>query len=176
MVNINEIGLFIQKSMTETELIHLLLDATSQSDNIRLFRRNVGAFTRSDNLNKKRFYRFGTVGQSDLYGLVNIGCSNCGSIQLARHIEIECKVKNNHVTQFQQEWIETIRQFGGIAITITDKDFSNLVGYNSILNQLFRIILNQSPPFCYVCSPLSQQTKFDNDRQLLKRILNQHTK
>jgi hypothetical protein len=136
--------------MTETELVKLILDGTQYSEKLRLYRRNVGAFTSTDIHGKKRFHRFGIAGQSDLYGMINIKCPSCGQIQLGRHIEIECKVGKNKLTEHQYSWIKYVRSFGGIAILATDKDFENTIG-NLIENQIEKIIQEQSPAFCNTC-------------------------
>lgn len=55
---------------------------------------------------KNRFVKFGFKGISDIIGIASDG----------KMIAVECKVGKNKPTQFQQDFLDSIRERGGYAI------------------------------------------------------------
>ena len=68
---------------------------------IRLWRRNVGAMRQDD-----RIIRFGSPGQSDLWGIDTI---------YHRHWEIETKRPGNRPTPLQLSWLKDMSQLGCVS-------------------------------------------------------------
>lgn len=76
-----------------------------------VWRQNTGAMTKNyqtkQGLNRRSFIQFGHKGISDILGIHKDN---------GKFIAIECKVKGNKPTQFQLDFLESIKSRGGIAI------------------------------------------------------------
>lgn len=73
---------------------------------IVLFRRNVGARGWTDSAGKARVTKYGSKGQSDLYGW---------HVKTGRHWEIEVKAKDKRPTPKQLEWLKECHRLGAVA-------------------------------------------------------------
>jgi hypothetical protein len=86
--------------MIESEYMRkLLVRASSEIPNLRLFRRNVGALKVSE----RRMFRSGIPGQCDLYGYER---------GTGRVVEIEIKNVRGRLTQAQERWRDWCREWG----------------------------------------------------------------
>lgn len=99
--------------LPEREVIRAVQNHFTYNRNVRIWRRNTGAVE-----TENRFIRFGVPGMSDFFGIIKrITCPECGRlISTGVHLEIECKRFGGRVTPQQSEYIQTIREFNGVAI------------------------------------------------------------
>ena len=100
--------------MKEKDFEKMFLNAFMGHRNIKLWKRNIGAFK-----SEKRFVRCGQPGQSDIEGLIKMyHCPKCNRKQWGVHIEIELKNENGKMTALQTEWLNVIDEFNGIAFEL----------------------------------------------------------
>jgi hypothetical protein len=90
--------------MTENELIKLITDWLA-INKVFHFRQNTGAFKTKTG----GFYRFGHKGAGDIVVIIH-----------GRHIEIECKVGRNKLSEHQIAFKEALESAGGIYIEARD--------------------------------------------------------
>ena len=97
------------QKITETQLVKQIIQYLNYSGHF-VWRSNTGSVTSSykdkAGRTKSRFIRFGFKGVSDI-----IGISKNGTM-----IAIEAKVGYNKPTQFQKDFLESVKDRGGIAI------------------------------------------------------------
>ena len=100
--------------LPEREVVKYVLNYFAFDQNIRVWRRNVGAFKKRD-----AFIRFGEPGQSDICGIIaEIRCPRCGkAVRSGVHLEIECKAYGGRLSPAQIEYQNTVRAHNGIAVT-----------------------------------------------------------
>lgn len=99
-------------NLREKDVQKVILDWVNTLPDVKVWRRNVGAFG-GEYKGKKRFIRFGQRGQADLEGIAPGGI----------HIEIETKRPKNSETTFEQRvWIDDLVRHGAIAFFASNLD------------------------------------------------------
>jgi len=101
--------------MNEKTFEKLVIDSFRYDRNIRLWKQNVAAMKVED-----RFIRCGVPGQCDLIGLIKtFFCPVCNRKQHGVFLGIELKVGKRKPTDKQNEYMEAVRDFNGIAFVLT---------------------------------------------------------
>ena len=101
--------------MSESEFQRHVLAAFKDDPNITIHRRNVGGIKKEDD----SYVRFGEAGQSDLWGIISeYRCPFCNRPQEGVHFEIELKSATGKLTAKQEQWINTVKAYNGIAIVL----------------------------------------------------------
>lgn len=72
--------------------------------------RNVGGRSWKDKTGKKRVVMFGQPGQADVWGII--------PEQRGRHFEIEIKKPGEEPTPAQYDWLQRVRDNGGVAFWV----------------------------------------------------------
>src|SRR5215510_2882847 len=99
-------------NLREKDVQKVILDWVNTLPDVKVWRRNVGAFG-GEYKGKKRFIRFGQRGQADLEGIAPGGI----------HIEIETKRPKNSERTFEQRvWIDDLVRHGAIAFFASNLD------------------------------------------------------
>jgi hypothetical protein len=92
----------------ETDLVRACLEYL-RLNRIMAWRSNTGART-AEYRGKTRFFKFGVPGSGDIFGVLAGG----------RFLSVECKLRGNKPTLAQAEWMERVRQAGGVAGVVHD--------------------------------------------------------
>jgi len=107
------------KLMSESDFQKAILNAFKDDDNIKMFRRNVGAARTVQSNGKKGFIRFAEAGQSDLWGwIVQYMCPFCNRKCEGTHFEIELKSADGKLTPAQEDWLVMVAESNGIALVL----------------------------------------------------------
>jgi len=106
--------------MTEKRLQAEILKIIGSHPDFRLFRNNTGNITMLDG----RRIQFGLcVGSADLIGLQKIKITeDMVGQEIARFISIEVKSEKGKLKPEQENWLEFINSFGGMAVVVSELD------------------------------------------------------
>ena len=127
--------------MKEADFQRQILQAFAHDREVKMFRRNVGAYKTEDG----RFIRFAEKGQADLYGwIVEHRCPFCNKVQWGTHFEIEVKSEKGKPTPAQREWLMMVARNNGIAILVYPHP-SDPVG---LRDRIYKMLTGQKCPQC----------------------------
>lgn len=98
------------KADREQDLVKSCLDLL-RLHAIPAWRNNSGAFVLADRGGKKRFFRAGLVGSSDILGLIP---------PTGRLIAVEVKIRPNKPTADQEAFLAMVNGSGGLGVVVYD--------------------------------------------------------
>lgn len=114
------------KGKAETALVRAVLEYL-QLRGIPSWRNNTGAATYVDKYGRKRHVKYGVPGASDILGLIP---------PTGRLLAIECKAGKIKPTDKQIEFLDMVREAGGLAVVAYDLgDAFEALGYDADLER-----------------------------------------
>ena len=110
------------KGRSETEIIRAILKSLNLMRDVVAFRLNVGA-VEADYQGRTRWVKFGIRGMADIGGW---STEYAGARKIARFLALEvkrpCKNPAGKLTPQQADYLDRVKQAGGIAAVVTSVD------------------------------------------------------